>query len=285
MTLILVSEPRRSQELPAICNNAPERRSSERPANKGNGAEPSPPSLRNYCRRRHMQIRSLPCSPPRWRLWCGRYNLIGSCVMQLRFFVCLCAWLCIGYAGEKKPPVGEAGNDNIDISARPILDKEEIQKLLGADLGGTIVVLEVTVKPKTEKPLAVSLDDFMLISHKDGQKSQPFEPSQIAGSGTLMVHRTSEGRGGSGWGIGGFGIGMGTGGAPQTKTTISQANADGNKDNKALLETLKEKILPEKQTADPVSGLLYFPIDGKLKPKDLEFYYRGPAGQLSMIFK
>lgn len=31
--------------------------------------------------------------------------------------------------------------------------------------------------------------------------------------------------------------------------------------------------------------MLYFPIDGKVKEKDLEFYYKGPAGRLSMIFK
>ena len=205
--------------------------------------------------------------------------------MRLRLLACLLAGLCVSYAGEKKPPVGEAGNDNIDIIAHPILDKDEIQKLLGADLAGTIVVLQVTVKPKTEAPLPVSLDDFMLISHKDGQKSQPFEPSQIAGTGGLMVHTTSQGGGGTGFGIGLYGLGMGTGGAPQTKTTVSQAKTGDPKGEKTLLATLKEKILPEKKTVEPISGLLYFPIDGKVKEKDLEFYYKGPAGQLSMIFK
>lgn len=205
--------------------------------------------------------------------------------MRLRLLACLIAVYGLCFAGEKKLPANEAGNDNIDIIAHPVLDKDEIQKLLGADLAGTIVVLEVTVKPKTDKPLPVSLDDFMLISHKDGQKSQPFAPSQIAGTGGLMVHTTSQGGGGTGFGIGMYGLGMGTGGAPQTKTTISQAKVEDPKGEKTLLATLKAKVLPERKTTDSISGLLYFPIDGKVKEKDLQFYYRGPAGELSMVFK
>ena len=55
--------------------------------------------------------------------------------------------------------------------------------------------------------------------------------------------------------------------------------------SRLLATTLKEKILREKKTVEPISGLLYFPIDGEIKEKDLEFYYKGPAGRLSMIFK
>ena len=42
--------------------------------------------------------------------------------------------------------------------------------------------------------------------------------------------------------------------------------------------------LPDKETKEPVEGLLYFPIDGKIKPKDLAVIYKGPAGKLVMEF-
>ncbi len=52
-----------------------------------------------------------------------------------------------------------------------------------------------------------------------------------------------------------------------------------------LLATLKERMLPEKTGSEPVAGLLYFPLEGKHKPKELELVYRGPAGKLSIRFK
>jgi hypothetical protein len=52
-----------------------------------------------------------------------------------------------------------------------------------------------------------------------------------------------------------------------------------------LLAVLTAKILPEKELTDTVSGLLYFQMVGKLKPKDLELHYKGPAGKLALRFK
>jgi hypothetical protein len=52
-----------------------------------------------------------------------------------------------------------------------------------------------------------------------------------------------------------------------------------------LLALLKAKTLPEKKTSSPISGLLYFSLDGKHKPKDLVLQYSGPAGRLSLEFK
>jgi len=65
-----------------------------------------------------------------------------------------------------------------------------------------------------------------------------------------------------------------------------EAKADDGakeKDN-PLLEILKAKQLPDKETLDPQEGLLYFPIEGKIKPKDLAVIYKGPAGKLVMEF-
>jgi len=52
-----------------------------------------------------------------------------------------------------------------------------------------------------------------------------------------------------------------------------------------LMRVLSEKILPEKEIDQPVSGLLYFPLDGKQKAKDLELIYTSPAGKISLRFR
>ncbi len=51
------------------------------------------------------------------------------------------------------------------------------------------------------------------------------------------------------------------------------------------MAALKSKILPDLQTKDPVEGLLYFSIEGKVKPKDLSLIYKSPFGRLEMEFK
>ncbi len=68
-----------------------------------------------------------------------------------------------------------------------IIDKDQIQQELGSDLGGDIVVVRVQLRPVSDKPVKVSLDDFLLVSGKDGQRSQPFAPSQIAGDTALVL--------------------------------------------------------------------------------------------------
>lgn len=218
-------------------------------------------------------------------------------------FVMLAAIPLVSQGFARKPifGTGQTGNDAIDITATALVDKEEIRQAIGADLPGTIIVVEIRVAPKDDKKLRVSLDDFTLLAHNDGQKSQPFTPSQIAGKGALMVTPTGNrgsmmGQGnGPIWGgipgtggrprrLPGDGGGIGNGSTEQggVKATV-QTNETG-KEN-PILTTLKEKVLPEKETSEPLSGLLYFPMEGKHKIKDLILMYRGPAGRLELEFK
>jgi hypothetical protein len=78
-----------------------------------------------------------------------------------------------------------------------------------------------------------------------------------------------------------MGGGGGSGESGETRTTINS----GAKDKvDPILDVLKEKILPEKETDAPVSGLLYFPME-KQKLKDLELIYKTPDGKLTLRFK
>lgn len=200
----------------------------------------------------------------------------------------------------KAPPSGKVSNDRIEIEAVAHLDKAGIRGLVGSELEG-IAVIELRVIPRDEEPLAVSPDDFILRSDRDGQRSQPFAPSQIAGEATLVVSSSGSGGGGgivgqeSGpiWGGGpvggrprrlpGSGGAVGNVGGEET-VQAKVEGGDKDKDN-PLLKTLKAKMMPARTGTEPVAGLLYFPLEGKHKPKDLELMYRGPAGRLFLRFK
>jgi hypothetical protein len=66
----------------------------------------------------------------------------------------------------------------------------------------------------------------------------------------------------------------------------SQASsAPGKTKENPLLAVLQEKVLAEKEITEPLSGLLYFLLEGKHKSKDLELLYKGPAGRLPLRFK
>jgi len=169
-----------------------------------------------------------------------------------------------------------------------MMDRDEIKQELGYDLGADIVVLHVTLHTVSDKPVQVSHDDFVLVSSKDGQRSEPYEPGQIAGADSLTVTPTGMRKGGrnpgfGGLTIGGMGGGMGTGKTTQTPDVKVQAQHDDTPN--PLLAVLTEKILPEKEITDTISGLLYFQMVGKLKPKDLELHYKGPAGKMALRFK
>jgi hypothetical protein len=185
-------------------------------------------------------------------------------------------------------PQTSAGNEQIDIVATISLTQEEVTGKLGADPGKGIVLLQVRVTPKTDKPIEISPDDFILLAHDDGERSRPFTPAEIAGQGALVVANTAGAKPtktGTSVGIGG--IMGGSGGSPgNSKVTVLSSKMDTkSQGNQALLEALKAKQLPVKQSTEPVEGFLYFPLDGKHKLKNLAVLYRGPAGRLNLEFE
>lgn len=206
--------------------------------------------------------------------------------------------LCL--AAEKKPSEMQAGNDQLQITATLYADKDAVRQQLGSDLDGYFIVVKVDLAPKAGKTLAVSRDDFLLRSYKDGQKSQPFEPSQIAGTKALVISSVAGGGGivaenpGPAWG--GIGGRPGRLGSPdqgqmgntasetQAQATLQSTGKDKDKED-PLLAVLAQKILPEKEIQAPLSGLLYFSLEGKHKPKDLMLQYNGPAGKLNLQFR
>src|SRR5580704_12886239 len=204
--------------------------------------------------------------------------------------ICAAATL---FAADKKLPIEETSNDLLAISVVAPLDKDQIKQELGADLGDDIVAIRVTARTVSDKPVQLSLDDFLLVSAKDGQRSEPYAPGQLAGSDSLAVTPNGMSRSGLGdhshrpsIGLGGIGIGgggVGNSGATPTPDVKMEESRDDK--NNPLLAAIRAKILPEKEISEPTSGLLFFQVVGKVKPKDLELHYKGPAGKMALRFK
>lgn len=205
------------------------------------------------------------------------------------------------FAAEKKLPIEETSNDVVAINATIILDRDAIKNEIGSDFGGDLVLVRVKIRPVNGKTLRVSLDDFLLVSAKDGQRGEPYAPSQLAGDTTLMVTP----QGAKNAGLAGRSNGPIWGGAPGTTGRPQQLPGSGGgigntggdaggelkvenvKDGKPnpLLSVLKDKCLQEKEIADSEEGLLYFPAIGKVKSKDVELHYKGPGGRLGLRFR
>ena len=193
---------------------------------------------------------------------------------------------CVALAAHKPQPTptNKTGNAMVELTATLYADPATIQDLLGSDLGGYYVVLDVRLAPRNGEKVKVLRDDFQLRSDRDGEKSKPFSPSQIAGKGAMIVTPTGNGGNKTGFGIGLGGLGMGTGGTQGVTNTAKMDKGAKNKES-PLLGTLKEKMLAEKETDQPASGLLVFPMDPKQKNKDLELTYAGPGSRLTLRFR
>jgi hypothetical protein len=193
----------------------------------------------------------------------------------------------LAFGADKRLLPGQAGNDNIELAGSVMIDREEIHQALGADLGAGYVAVRMKATPKTDGPLRISPDDFTLVSRKDGEKSEALSPTQIAGKGALVVKSTSRSERSHGFGVGGFGGGLGSspGTAGQSAPSDVKVVTDAKGGESPLLAALKAKVLPDQETKEPLEGLLYFPIEGKVKAKELSLIYKGPAGKLIMDFK
>lgn len=174
-------------------------------------------------------------------------------------------------AAEKRLAAASAENDALRISAT-VLDAAHLRETVGSDLGDHYVAVDVTITPKGSEPIVFSLNDFILRSQASGEHSGPLVASQIVGAGELIVSRK-------------YGNRNGPGEPRPIQGTDVQLHTQGlDAAARSLEDTLRAKILAEKTTAEPFSGLLFFPLE-KEKPKNLTLSYSGPKGKLRLEFK
>ena len=206
------------------------------------------------------------------------------------FPILLSAALVLSAArNQTRTGFGEAANSAVALEATVYGDPESVKQVIGDDLGGHYIVVRLKLSPKSGK-VPVQLDDFLLKTDKDGERSHPFMPTQIAGQGVLVVREVASGGGGGRaqgsdptWRAGG--LGMPSGGTMGTAAATMGAEGKMKQEEKEnpLVGTLGSKMLSEKEVSEPVTGLIYFPME-KQRIKDLELTYTTAAGKLTLRF-
>jgi hypothetical protein len=211
--------------------------------------------------------------------------------MHRRLLIAFLTTLLLFAAPKKNTGRARGENQDLTLDVTLYIDADAVKEVLGNDLDGHFIVAQVQVEPKFGKEITIDRDDFMLRTDKDGDRTKPMAPSQIAGRGSLIITPTqgpsSEGAERSrGWSIGGIGMGgggVGAGGDADTNNVKATMEKGSDKDS-PLKKVLDEKVLPEKKTSTPISGFLYFPME-KQKLKDLEIYYGTKESRISLRFK
>ncbi len=219
-------------------------------------------------------------------------------------FLALIALASLAFAAKEDPPrvaTARGASDRVEIIATVHANKTAVKQILGDDMNGYIFVVEVLLKPRTEEGFKVDRDDFQLLTTDDGQRTRPFAPAELTGTGGLVI-RSVKGptsgvmgqNNGPVWsgpvgnnrpvmlpGNGG-GIGNPT---TQIDTPTAEENTNTKEKEHPMKKELEVKELAAGSVKEPTKGLLYFPIDGKHKTKNIVLLYRGHAGRIEIDFK
>lgn len=171
----------------------------------------------------------------------------------------------------KPIPSAEGENEDLILQVKLYIDGDAVKQLLGDDLGGHYIVANVRVQPKYGKDVAIDRDDFLLRTNQDGDKTHSYVASQVVDN-NAVVKLKSDGRGKSSP----FGPG-------ETITAQVTVKEQGEKEPSPLEKLLNQRILPEGKSTEPVSGLLYFPME-KQKLKDLELVYGDTGNRIRLRF-
>jgi len=171
----------------------------------------------------------------------------------------------------KPIPSAEGENEDLILQVKLYIDGDAVKQLLGDDLGGHYIVADVRVQPKYGKDVAIDRDDFLLRTNQDGDKTHSYVASQVVDN-NAVVKLKSDGRGKSSP----FGPG-------ETITAQVTVKEQGEKEPSPLEKLLNRRILPEGRSTEPVSGLLYFPME-KQKLKDLELVYGDTGNRIRLRF-
>jgi hypothetical protein len=210
--------------------------------------------------------------------------------MLSKIFISVLAASLVWGAAKKITGSGRGENQDLILNVTVYADTESVKEVVGDDMGGHYVVAQVSVQPKYGKEIAIDRDDFILRTDKNGERTRPMAPNQIAGRSALVITGMQEGVGqGSepkhGWSMGGIGMGGGgaSTGAPPDPSKV-KATMEQNEQDNPLKAVLDKKQLPDGKLEKPISGLLYFALEGQ-KLKDLELLYGAKETRIAIRFK
>jgi hypothetical protein len=207
-------------------------------------------------------------------------------------------------AAENPSPWLSSKLDDLELKARLVRDPEEIRSLVGSDMDGEYLLVEVELRPLYNTLVTLSRSDFLLRSYSDNNRSDAQSPDRIAGPSVLVRGKGKMRQGGNVFtdsndsviigGAPGTGskprrIGSpdnsGIGGSTTSTSTVDIKAKDDKGAGTSLLDQLEKIELPMGETRGPVRGYLYFQMSPKYKPKKLGFFYDGTAGECKIRFQ
>lgn len=221
---------------------------------------------------------------------------IWNCVASLLLFSFL-----MPLPAAEPPEWREAKLKDMEVKVRLVRDLQEITQLLGNDLDGEFILVELNIKPLYGAKIELKRDDFMMRSYRNNDTSVAQSPDRISGGSELVLGKAEKltvgiySQTGVGIPVGGA-PGTGTrprrvggdetltGGGAQSKETseISQHQREGEGD---LLSRLQSRELPIGEVDDIVQGYLYFQLSPKEKPKNLTLNYESELGEFQIHFR
>jgi len=206
--------------------------------------------------------------------------------MAVRFLALLVLPALLSAGVKKTVSTASGDNDDLALTVTVHLDPADIKEMVGSDLGSHYIVAEVKVEPKYGKEVTIDRDDFLLRNTSNADYSKPFAGSQVAGNTTMVITKgeAPKVKNKPTFSIGGMGGMASTAGGNNDEYKDAKATVKTSDTDNPLEKTLDEKILPEKKTDQPASGLLYFPIE-KAKVKDLVLVYGGKENRITLQFK
>src|SRR5260370_39164685 len=95
--------------------------------------------------------------------------------------------LLVSGAAKKTTATGRGENEDVILNVTIYTDSAAVKEALGDDLAGHYIVAQVKVEPKYTKEITIDRDDFVLRTDKDGDRTKPMAPSQVAGNGALVL--------------------------------------------------------------------------------------------------
>jgi hypothetical protein len=189
---------------------------------------------------------------------------------------------------------------DMDVKARLVRERPAIAQLLGNDLDGDFILVEMNLTPLYGAKIELKRDDFLMRTYRNNDTSTAQSPDRIAGDSELVLGKAETVTVGiysqstSGIPVGGA-PGTGTrprriggeetlsGGGVQSKETPEVTQRDSGQEG-GLRGRLQSNELPLGVVDDVVHGYLYFQLSPKEKPKDLTLNYDGPGGKFQIQF-
>lgn len=209
--------------------------------------------------------------------------------------------LVLGALSARLPDWYERELEDVAFAARLVQDKGAIQALVGDKLEGSVVFVELQVRPLYGSKVKLGRDEFLVRARNTNDTSPAQSPHRIAGDKVLHMSGkrkikpsakvVSDPRDSRVWGgAPGTGTEPERIESPRQVVVVGASREDRRKPEQtdtgtdSVAKRLQELELPLETEDAAVSGYLYFEIPADISRKQLELSYAGALGEFLIEF-